>query len=190
MAEERRQITDPKALRALAHPLRWKLLEIIAREGTATATQCAEETGESVANCSYHLNTLAKYRYVEHAGGGQGREKPWRLVSQSQAWDNTGTDQEFSLASNAATGAFLDYSMAQIRDRHLAEYLEPEEWQEALGVDNTNDYLTAAEVKELRETVNELMNKYRGRRTDPSTRPEGARFVNLFFSTTVAPEKS
>src|ERR1044072_1335256 len=83
MAEETRHITDPKALRAMAHPLRWQLLEILAGEGTATATQCAQETGESVANCSYHLNLLAKYDYVEKAEGGQGREKPWRLVSQS-----------------------------------------------------------------------------------------------------------
>ncbi|HEX6351578.1 helix-turn-helix domain-containing protein [Actinophytocola sp.] len=187
---DRRNITDPKALRALAHPLRWKLLEIVAREGTATATQCAEETGESVANCSYHLNTLAKYKYVEHAEGGQGREKPWQLVSQGQGWDSSATkDQDFSLAANAATGAFLDYTLTQMRERHLTEHLEPADWQEALGVDNTNDYLTAAEVKEVRDTIRELMNKFQGRRTDPSLRPEGARFVNLFFSTTVTPDK-
>jgi hypothetical protein len=44
-------------LRALAHPLRWKLFDIVFREGTATATRCAELTGESVASCSYHPAT-------------------------------------------------------------------------------------------------------------------------------------
>lgn len=188
MADEHNRITDPKALRALAHPLRWKLLEFIGREGTATATQCAEETGESVANCSYHLNTLAKYNYVEVAEGGQGREKPWRLVSISQGWDNVGHDQEVSLAARAATSTFLDHALAQIKERQLTEYLEPEEWQKVVGMDNTNEFLTPAEVDEMRAAVRELMNKYRERRTDPSTRPEGARFVNLFLSTTVAPE--
>jgi predicted ArsR family transcriptional regulator len=189
MAEERRNITDPKALRALAHPLRWKLIEFIGRVGTATATQCAEETGESVANCSYHLNTLAKYDYVEKAEGGQGREKPWRLVSQSQTWDNVGPDKETELAARAATSTFLEHALTQIKERQLTEYLEPEEWQKVLGVDNTNEYLTPAEAEEMRGAIRELMNKYRERRTNPSARPEGARFVNLFLSATVAPEK-
>ena len=34
--------------------------------------------GESPANCAFHLRTLAKYGFVEEAGGGRGRERPWR----------------------------------------------------------------------------------------------------------------
>src|SRR5262245_50905334 len=134
MAKERRDITDPKALRALAHPLRWKLIEFIGREGSATATQCAQETGESVANCSYHLNLLAKYDYVEKAEGGQGREKPWRLVSQAQSISDIGVDQETALAAQAASGAFLDFALGQIKERSLTAHLEPEEWRAAIGV--------------------------------------------------------
>jgi hypothetical protein len=189
MAEERRNITDPKALRALAHPLRWKLIEFIGREGTATATQCAEETGESVANCSYHLNTLAKYNYVEVAEGGQGREKPWRLVSNSQSWSDALPDPEAALAAQAASTAFLDYSFAQIKDRTLAVNSEPEEWRDVLGLHNTSDYLTSAEVKEMHETVVALLNKYKSRRDKPELRPEGARFVSFFLATTVTPDK-
>jgi predicted ArsR family transcriptional regulator len=189
MARERTHITDPKALRALAHPLRWKLIDIIGREGTATATQCAEETGESVANCSYHLKTLAKYDYVEHAEGGQGREKPWRLVKQNQSISGVGLDNEGALAAQAAAGAFLDHALTQIRERHLTSHLEPEDWRTALGVSNSSDYLTAAELTELTDTVTALMHQYQERRTRPELRPEGARSVTLFFSTTVAPEK-
>jgi hypothetical protein len=43
---------DPKTLRALAHPLRWRLIDLIDSEATATATRCAEILGESVASCS------------------------------------------------------------------------------------------------------------------------------------------
>jgi hypothetical protein len=32
--------------------------------------------GESPANCAFHLRTLAKYGFVEEAGGGRGRERP------------------------------------------------------------------------------------------------------------------
>jgi hypothetical protein len=188
MAEERRNITDPKALRALAHPLRWKLIEFIGREGTATATQCAEETGESVANCSYHLNTLAKYDYVEKAEGGQGREKPWRLVDQRTSISDLGVDEETGLAARAASGAFLDYALTQIKERHLTASLEPDEWRAVVGVNNSNDFMTPDEVGEVTEMISELMNKYRERRTNPSLRPEGARSVNIFLSTTVLPE--
>lgn len=80
--------TDPQALRALAHPLRWKLIDVLEREGDATATRCAELTGESVASCAYHLGILAKYGYVEASPGRTGREKPWRLTGQEQRIGN------------------------------------------------------------------------------------------------------
>ena len=55
------QSRDALTLRALTHPLRWKLLDLIGSELSATATRCAEVLGESVASCSYHLGILAKY---------------------------------------------------------------------------------------------------------------------------------
>jgi hypothetical protein len=185
-----RGITDPKALRALAHPLRWQLLEILTRNGSATATVCAQETGESVANCSYHLNILAKYDYVEQAEGGRGREKPWRLARETTRWTDVGLDTEGALAAQAASGAFLDYTLTQIKERHLSVAAEPDDWRQAVGVDNVNDFLTPAEVTELRDEIRELMNRYRERRANPELRPEGARLVNTFLSTTVMPEKS
>ena len=179
MAHERRNITDPKALRALAHPLRWKLIEFIGREGTATATQCAQETGESVANCSYHLNLLAKYDYVEQAEGGQGREKPWRLVHQGQSINDVGVDNETALAAQAASSAFLDFALAQIKERSLTAHLEPEEWRLAIGVSNNTDYMTPEEVKEVENAAFAILEKFRERRTDPSLRPEGSRPVQI-----------
>jgi predicted ArsR family transcriptional regulator len=188
MADDRR-ITDPKALRAMAHPLRWQLLEIVAREGSATATQCAEETGESVANCSYHLNLLARYDYVEKAEGGKGREKPWRVVSQRQRISSEDmTDDDTRLAAQAASSAFLDYELALIKDRSLRVHQESAEWRAVLGVDNSNDFLTPDEVQQLHDEVRKLMDNFRERRTDPAKRPEGARSVNIFFSTLVKPD--
>jgi hypothetical protein len=71
---------DPRALRALAHPLRWQLIDLIGSETTATATRCAEVLGESVASCSYHLGVLGKYGYIELVPGREGKEKPWQLL--------------------------------------------------------------------------------------------------------------
>ena len=188
MADDKR-ITDPKALRAMAHPLRWQLLEIVAREGSATATQCAQETGESVANCSYHLNLLAKYDYIEKAEGGRGREKPYRIVSHHQQISSEDlADDDSRLAAQAASSAFLDYELGLIKDRSLRSHLESPEWRAVLGIDNTNEFLTPAEVDEMRVEMRKLMDRFTARRTDPAKRPEGARSVNIFFSTSVKPD--
>ncbi|MFL6126197.1 ArsR/SmtB family transcription factor [Actinophytocola sp.] len=188
MVKERRRITDPKALRALAHPLRWKLIEFLGREGTATATQCAEETGESVANCSYHLNLLAKYDYVERAEGGQGREKPWQLVHQGQSITDMGVDEETRLAAQAASAAFLDHAFTQIRERFLASHLLPEDWRAVLGTNTSTDFLTLDELEELHEMVTAFNDRFKERRYNPELRPEGAQPVYVFLSTSIPPE--
>jgi len=74
------QISDPKAIRALAHPLRLDLLEILTATGPATAAHCGRILGVSQANCSFHLRQLAKYGFVEDAGPGRDqRERRWRV---------------------------------------------------------------------------------------------------------------
>src|SRR4051794_27883368 len=70
--EKRREVRDPRALRALAHPVRLELLERLT-DGPLTATQAASIVGESQASCSFHLRQLAKYGFVELAGDGAGR---------------------------------------------------------------------------------------------------------------------
>src|SRR5262252_8581356 len=96
------KITDARAMRALAHPLRLALLEALMHAGTLTATQASELLGESPANCAFHLRTLAKYGFVEEAGGGRGRERPWRLRYRSLELVPPGLDPETRLAAHAA----------------------------------------------------------------------------------------
>src|SRR5215467_6271900 len=57
--DEPLNLTDPRAMRALAHPMRIALIELLGVEGTITATQASEILGESPANCAFHLRTLA-----------------------------------------------------------------------------------------------------------------------------------
>jgi hypothetical protein len=187
-AKDVRNITDAKALRALAHPLRMRLLHLISQQGALTATQCAKLVGESVANCSYHLNMLAKYDYIEQADGGQGREKPWRAVHEGHAWSDVSEDTETSLAAEAASGAFLDFAFTMIRDRFRVLSLEPEEWRDAIGADDSNGYLTAAELSAVRAEIRTIIKRYKDRVHDPATRPEGARPVHFFLASTVEPQ--
>src|SRR4030088_3589210 len=100
--DRRSNTTDPRALRALAHPLRLRLLELLVLRGPMTATEAADLLGESPANCSFHLRTLAKYGYVEEAGGGRGRQRPWRLRYRSFELVPPGLDRQTRLAAEAA----------------------------------------------------------------------------------------
>src|SRR5262245_2459399 len=75
------ELTDPRALRGIAHPLRLTLIGLLRREGPLTATQAAELLEVSDALASFHLRQLAKYGLVEEAGGGRGRERPWRATA-------------------------------------------------------------------------------------------------------------
>ena len=58
-------LTDPAALRALAHPLRGKLLAALRIDGPATASMLARRYGESSGATSYHLRQLARYGFIE-----------------------------------------------------------------------------------------------------------------------------
>src|SRR3954467_8550651 len=86
------ELTDPRALRGYAHPTRMALMGLLRREGPHTATRAAARVGESFASCSFHLRQLAKYGLVEQAGGGRGREKPWRGAAVSPGRGARGDD--------------------------------------------------------------------------------------------------
>lgn len=178
---------DPKALRALAHPLRWRLLDLLGGEGTATATRCAEVLGESVASCSYHLGMLAKYGYIEEVPGRTGREKPWRLASAHQDLGSAGLDTEGQLAAEAASEAFLEHEFARTRQRLRRGSLEPGPWRPGLLGESV--WLTEQEYAAAKEELFAVLERYRGDRDllDPSQRPEGSREARLFVAVSVAP---
>jgi predicted ArsR family transcriptional regulator len=95
------RLTDPRALRAYAHPTRMALVGLLRRDGPLTATQASQVVGESVASCSFHLRQLAKYGLVEEAGGGRGREKPWQATAMFTSWDTGPQDPAAAAATEA-----------------------------------------------------------------------------------------
>lgn len=176
-------------LRALAHPLRWKLIDLLDSEGTATATRCAEATGESVASCSYHLGVLAKYQYIQLVPGISGREKPWRLTSPHQDLSPPGPDLEDQLAAEAATEVFLDHELERLKSRVRSLGLEPPEWYRASSGGGSTMWVTAAELGEIKDELLAVLHRYEGRGEDPSQRPAGSREARVFVSTSVDPRK-
>ncbi len=162
-------------MRALAHPVRMALIETLSLEGPLTATEAGERIGESPTTCSFHLRQLARYGFVEEAGGGKGRARPWRMASIGMRTSAVHEDPETALAASILHRF--------IRERELGRYqrwLEtkasyPREWQEAAGDSEFAYWMTPEELRALNdELLALLLPRFRERLTDPSTRPPGA----------------
>jgi DNA-binding MarR family transcriptional regulator len=183
--------TDPQSLRALAHPLRWQLIDVLEREGTATATRCAELTGESVASCAYHLGILAKYGYIEVSPDRAGREKPWRLTAREQRIGNDDTENlDGQLAAQAAVGAFLEHEFGRLRQWVARRDDEAAEWRQATTIVGSTMWVTVEELREIDEQLMEIARRYGDRDADASLRPSGARQARMFAANTLTPEVS
>jgi DNA-binding transcriptional ArsR family regulator len=184
------QLTGPRALRALAHPIRLKLIALLRRGGPLTATQAGERIGESAASCSFHLRQLAKYGLVEEAGGGRGRERPWRATAISTEWTAGGGDGESDAAETALARVVLErYCEAALEwlDRRGSE--DPG-WVEAADLSDAVVYMTPAELLELGGKIRGLIEPYLSRLEDPAPPAEGARAVNVIGIAFPLPDES
>ncbi|MBO1750996.1 helix-turn-helix transcriptional regulator [Actinotalea sp. BY-33] len=179
-SSERPAITDPERIRALAHPLRMDLLDFLDESGEATATQCAGRTGETVANCSFHLRTLAKAGFIEPAEP-RGREKPWRPVSTGGRRLDVDPENPASLrAIGELVGLTVLREADRIRDFMARQHEMPADWQDTVTVTTASFWATPDEMRELVNAVNALAEPFRGRHAAPETRPDGARPGRLF----------
>ena len=189
----RRILDDPVAIRAIAHPLRIKLLELVGREGPTTAAQAARALGVSQALASHHLRQLAKYQFVEPAEGGNHRDRPWQVTATSRSVPRGTPDARTGVAVD-----LLDRVVAERAVDHLAEWHRHRDeydpaWQELSGVGQSLVYLTVEEYEELHRALDALINPLVERRRlgDVAARPPGARPVNLtLISVPVAPTTS
>ena len=163
----------------MAHPTRLEMIGLLRRGGPLTATQAAEQIGESPSSCSFHLRQLAKYGLVEEAEGGTGREKPWRATTTSTAWDTTGD----RTPEMAAAASLLSTVVAEQYFEQLARWLEaspgePAEWQRAAMLGDRLLYVTPAELEELRDRMREMLDEYVERDLRPELRPADARLIS------------
>jgi hypothetical protein len=181
-------LSDPKAMRALAHPVRMALLELLGVMGTVTATQASEVLGESPANCAFHLRTLAKYGFVREAGGGRGRERPWTAAQRSISISSADQeDPRAALAADALGHAYLERWMDRAR-RAFAATPRESDWQHAQQWSRGGRFLTPEEAVQVNKEVRQILDRYQDRELHPSLRPAGAVPVEYAFFTFPIPE--
>lgn len=162
-------LSQPQVLRALAHPVRLRILEFLRSRESGTATQVSQACDESVASCSYHLRILAKYGFIEPAERSGGREKPWRAVAVDTALD-TRTLSPADQARAAAMAKASRRSIFETLERWAAELDQhPHHWQGAAFNIGYGMRLTADELVALRKELAEVLDRYQARGARPGT---------------------
>lgn len=176
-----RRISDPKTLRAMAHPLRMRLLELLAVHGPATATELGGRVGESPANCSWHLRQLAAAGFIEEAEGGTGRQRIWELAKTGHSYATSPEDDpELRAAGDAAAAIQLEQEVAHLRAWRARQGAESAEWRSGPFSGQSIVWLTSEELQALGEEVKQLFTRHVSRHFEPETRPENARPIRLF----------
>ena len=178
MPLSRRRVTDAAALKALAHPTRLALLELLVLDGPKTATEAAAVIGGTPANASWHLRKLAEHGFAREVTGTPGRSRPWRAVSEGLTWGDT-DDAETSTAGEGLADILLERELQRYRAARASQATEPPEWREAVTLNQSALWLTAEEAKELAQQMVDLFLAKAERLQNPNERPEGARLVSL-----------
>lgn len=176
-----RQLRDPLAMRALAHPLRLRLLRLVRQRQPVTGAELAGVVGESSASVSYHLSILARHGFIEPdpAAAPSRRHKPWRATydTETVVGDATGPIAE------TAEGALLVAMLAEGRrevDAYVAHHQElPEPWREAAAFVASSVVLLPAEVDAVADEVRAVLDRFDRSRTGEV--PDGAGRVSVSF---------
>ena len=184
-AEKKVEITDPKAIRALAHAARLEVIsELYSTQVSRTATELAAQTGLTPSAMSYHLRALQKWGIVVPAAtAGDARERRWKAA---------GTDFTINSGGGVASPEFavLDLELDAYRRRVNAYAKTRDELrQRGESVDGPSSsvvlasnllYLTPEQRTELNNRLFELLRDYE--LEDPDHVPEGAERMATMWS--------
>jgi DNA-binding transcriptional ArsR family regulator len=167
------EITDPRAMRALAHPVRLAALSHLQRHGPATATQLAEHVGATPSVTSWHLRHLASFGLVTDGEPPDGvpdrRQRWWQAAARGFRFDMPDST-EGREAGRLLRAEMMTQALATVQS-WLAE-VEPtldEQWTALAGSGNTGIRLTVAEARRLEREIERLLAPYvqRGREKAP-----------------------
>jgi DNA-binding transcriptional ArsR family regulator len=169
-------VTDPQAMRALAHPVRLAVLMHLQRNGPATATTLSPHVGATPSVTSWHLRHLATFGLVVDAPAeevpGDRRQRWWKAVARGFRFEATGDPAAQMLADQmyAMSRQQVDQWMAETRPQ-----LAPE-WLRVATLSNTTVRLNLDELSTLAGQIDELLAPFVHRGADA---PDDARRVRI-----------
>ncbi|MDP9793666.1 putative ArsR family transcriptional regulator [Catenuloplanes nepalensis] len=146
-----RTLSDVETLKALAHPLRQRMLTRLQRHGAATSADLAAEFGVDRGAASYHLRQLERFGFLEEdTARSAGRRRYWRAVRQDVRLPRGAADPEVAAAASEVGRQWHERA-----DADLAAYLADREafgeFADAAHHSFGGTSLTAAELAEFGE---------------------------------------
>jgi DNA-binding transcriptional ArsR family regulator len=182
-----RLLDNPLVIRALAHPVRLDLYNLVGRDGPMTSSEAARDLGISQALASHHMRQLAKYGFVEPAAARNGRDRPWKVTATSATWRGAGADPQRAEAADVLEQLLAEQSVANLLDWLRRRGDEDPKWRDVTGVDANLIYLTHEELTGLHDAIQALVTPLVDRRRigDPVSRPADAVPVELTVLTSV-----
>jgi DNA-binding transcriptional ArsR family regulator len=169
-------------MRALAHPVRLRLLGELRAGGPRTVGMLSDTTDEAPGNVSYHLSVLARHGFVAEAPelARDKRERWWAAAHEVTAWEPVDALEEPEL--RAASGALRRAILARYQEA-LEEYLDLEPQLDRAWVRGTSSsdsilHLTPTELQELRAELEALSARWDSRGAPGR---EGAEPVSLIY---------
>ncbi|MEP7192844.1 MAG: helix-turn-helix domain-containing protein [Actinomycetota bacterium] len=156
-------LTDPRAIRAIAHEARQQVIDELYGGAVLTATEAAQLCGLSPSAMSYHLRALEKWGIVVRDDtSGDGRERPWRAGAR---YLRLGRGEGASGTSmRQAANAVISTLLAGM-SKSVAEMLERGPSPKGTQVSHGRLYLSDEEAVALNQELDELVERYGKGRT-------------------------
>lgn len=176
---------DAGPMRALAHPLRLKILGLLRLEGPQSVGMLAEATGAASGSISYHVGTLAKHGFVERVPERErdGRERWWRAahgITRMHS-DEFLDDPDRRAASDAMRRAVIDAYHRELLEALEAEHTLEPEWVSASDSSDGAARLTLEEFRELGAELEALHAKWWARGLEPRPGTRVVRWITHTF---------
>ena len=156
------EITDPRAMRALSHPVRLRILATLQSGGPSTATVLAPVVGASPSVVSWHLRHLSSFGLVRDAAKSRtdGRQRWWEAVARGFRFAMPGDGADPSAYELLAAQMFQQYDHVPRRWlRDVAPHLD-ERWSRLAGLANTRLVVTADELAAIDAAINQVLAPY------------------------------
>ncbi|MDX6294390.1 MAG: hypothetical protein QOH50_3465 [Kribbellaceae bacterium] len=175
---ERDVVLDARLLRALAHPMRNRILGLLRINGPATATTLAGRLGVNTGATSYHLRQLADAGLVvEDDNRGNARDRWWKAAHRSTHFDqNELMETEPELTQSFLHGIGQIYAENMFRGIDELQTRTPE-WRDASIMSDFAFHLTAAQLKAMKDELLTVLEKYSTDLTEPLA--DGAELVSV-----------
>jgi DNA-binding transcriptional ArsR family regulator len=160
--EPTKVVTDVRTLRAIAHPLRTRLLSLLRLEGPASATELARRTGESSGATSYHLRQLARYGYIEDDAARDGRERRWRAATRTTSWETADfIDDPAGLAvSDALERRLVQRAVGQFEAWMARRSEAGPDWLRAATMGDDALRLTPSQARAFARAIGEVRRRF------------------------------